>query len=422
MAVPHWGLDPIERRLHKMMKHDAVLEESAAQLLDDYRAGSPFFLSSPHRTILAEGAFATVPSQGGPDELTNLPQRVATLLAHVKPSKYCDPVVVGAVPFDHTMPAQLVVPTRIWWAGPLQFHSDVQATPPLVTACEIREVPEPEEYIRGVEQGLARLQAGEFDKVVLSRSLHLTSPEAIDIRQLLRNLARHNADGYTFAVDLPKFGSSVASPVSGRRTLIGASPELLVSRAGLQVTANPLAGSRPRSEDPAEDHRRAAELLASAKDRHEHAMVVDAVAAALRPYCRELEVPAGPSLVHTATMWHLSTRIVGQLSDPSTSALEVAAALHPTPAVCGTPTRLARAAIREIEPFDRGFFTGMIGWVDASGDGEWVVAIRCAEADERSLRLFAGAGIVVGSKPEEELAETSAKFRTMLRAMGLDRE
>ncbi|MBN2911028.1 isochorismate synthase DhbC [Polycladomyces sp. WAk] len=405
-----------------MMKHDAVLEESAAQLLDDYRAGSPFFLSSPHRTILAEGAFATVPSQGGPDELTTLPRRVAALLAHVKPSKYCDPVVVGAVPFDHTTPAQLVVPTRIRWAGPLQFHSDVQATPPLVTACEIREVPEPEEYIRGVEQGLARLQAGEFDKVVLSRSLHLTSPEAIDIRQLLRNLARHNADGYTFAVDLPQFGSSVASPVSGRRTLIGASPELLVSRAGLQVTANPLAGSRPRSEDPAEDQRRAAELLASAKDRHEHAVVVEAVAAALRPYCRELEVPAEPSLVHTATMWHLSTKIVGELSDSATSALELAAALHPTPAVCGTPTRLARTAIREIEPFDRGFFTGMIGWVDASGDGEWVVAIRCAEADEHSLRLFAGAGIVVGSKPEEELAETSAKFRTMLRAMGLDRE
>lgn len=121
-------------------------------------------------------------------------------------------------------------------------------------------------------------------------------------------------------------------------------------------------------------------------------------------------------------MWHLSTRVVGELKDSSTSSLQLATALHPTPAICGTPTDLARASIRALEPFDREFYTGMVGWMDAAGDGEWVVTIRCAEVEGRLLRLFAGAGIVPESIPDEELAETSAKFQTMLRAMGMDRE
>ena len=160
--------------------------------------------------------------------------------------------------------------------------------------------------------------------------------------------------------------------------------------------------------------------MASAKDRREHAVVAEFVAETLRPFCRRLEVPSGPSLVRTATMWHLSTRVTGELRDPEVSALELACALHPTPAVCGTPTGVARAAISELEPFDRGFYTGALGWGDALGDGEWVVTIRCAEASGSRLRLFAGGGIVVDSVPGEELAETSAKFRTMLRALGVD--
>jgi isochorismate synthase len=187
------------------------------------------------------------------------------------------------------------------------------------------------------------------------------------------------------------------------------------------VGAAPLAGSAARSPDPAEDQRRASALLVSAKDRHEHAIVADAVAAALRPYCRHLDVPAAPSLRHTRTMWHLASHISGELADPSMSALALACALHPTPAVCGDPLPLARAAIAEIEPFDRGFFTGMVGWCDASGDGEWAVTIRCAEVADRSLRLFAGAGIVAGSDPEHELAETTAKLQTMLDALGIVR-
>ncbi|SHH13661.1 isochorismate synthase, partial [Streptoalloteichus hindustanus] len=273
-------------------------------------------------------------------------------------------------------------------------------------------VPEPEAHLSAVARAVARMRSGEFEKVVLARSLELTVSNGdgpVDVRPLLRRLARRDPGGYTFGIDLP-----------GERTLVGASPELLVSRSGTRVVSNPLAGSRPRSVDPVEDRRRAEELLVSAKDLHEHAVVAEFVVETLRPFCRVLEVPSGPSLVRTASMWHLSTRVSGELVDPGVSALGLACALHPTPAVCGTPTGLARAAIGELEPFDRGFYTGLLGWGDASGDGEWVVTIRCAEAVGNLLRLFAGGGIVADSVPGEELAETSAKFGTMLRALGVD--
>ncbi|MED2933316.1 chorismate-binding protein, partial [Bacillus wiedmannii] len=155
------------------------------------------------------------------------------------------------------------------------------------------------------------------------------------------------------------------------------------------------------------------------KDLHEHAVVVEAVAAALRPYCHTLHVPEKPSVIHSEAMWHLSTEVKGELKDPNTTSLELAIALHPTPAVCGTPMEEAREAIQKIEPFDREFFTGMLGWSDLNGDGEWIVTIRCAEVQENTLRLYAGAGVVAESKPEDELAETSAKFQTMLKALGL---
>jgi len=185
------------------------------------------------------------------------------------------------------------------------------------------------------------------------------------------------------------------------------------------VVANPLAGSVPRSPDPAEDRRRADALLVSAKDRWEHSVVVDAVRQSLEPLCATLTVPSEPSLVQTNSMWHLSTVVTGTVADPSVSALRLATALHPTPAVCGTPTDAARAAIAEYEAFDRGFYTGMVGWSDTRGDGEWVVTIRCAVTDGRNLRLYAGAGVVAESDPEAELAETSAKFRTLLDGLGL---
>lgn len=221
----------------------------------------------------------------------------------------------------------------------------------------------------GVEQALKYIASGELNKIVLSRTLQLDTSEQVDVPSYLHNLARHNTKGYTFAVDLPALeaeeaGSDGAVVGVEQRTLIGASPELLVSREGLHLTVNPLAGSAPRSDDPVEDKLRAAALLESVKDRHEHAVVVEAVALALRPLCRRLDVPQEPSLIQTETMWHLSTEITGELVDLTVSSLAVALALHPTPAVCGSPTeqakRLSEISNRLIGAFTRELLDGVM--------------------------------------------------------------
>lgn len=384
--------------------HPAV--GAATGLLGSYTPGARF-LATPTRTLLADGPAREVPHGESP-----LAERVAETLAAARRDGQERPVVIGAIPFDQSAPAALAVPEFVQDAPPLATDPLIAlpADLPAAAEWEVRPVPEPEVYGAGVAAVVDRMWRGEFSKVVLARTLELTSDAPLDLPVMLQRLARRDPSGYTFAL-----------PTGPDRNLIGASPELLVSRRGNKVVANPLAGSTPRSDDLAEDVRRAAALLASAKDLHEHAVVVDAVHGVLAPFCTTLDVPAKPTLIRTATMWHLSTTVTGTLADGSTaSALELASALHPTPAVCGTPTLMARQVIAETEPFDRGFFTGMIGWGDANGDGEWVVTIRCAEAEERTLRLYAGAGVVAASEPEAETAETAAKFRTFLHAVGAD--
>lgn len=380
---------------------------AATALLDAYAGGDSRFFASPTRTLLARGTRAVVPHDERP-----LPLRVTETLRAARAAAAGSPVVVGAVPFDHTAPAALTVPAGTSWAPPLAEDPLVAlpAATPAATAWEVTPVPAPEVYGAAVTEAVRRMRREEFGKVVLARTLELESPRPLDIPAMLQRLARRDPSGYTFAL-----------PTGPGRTLLGASPELLVSRRGGRLVANPLAGSAPRSTDLAEDVRRAAALLESPKDLHEHAVVVDAVREALAPYCTALEVPERPTLVRTAAMWHLSTTVTGEIRDPAAaSALELACALHPTPAVCGTPTDTARDVIAELEPFDRGFFTGVVGWQDAAGDGEWVVTIRCAEAEERSLRLYAGAGVVAASSAQAETDETAAKFRTFLHAVGAD--
>jgi isochorismate synthase len=300
-----------------------------------------------------------------------------------------------------------VLPHSVRWAGPPRAVSPrVPAAPP---ACAVQPWPAPAEYERCVARAVARLNEGELRKVVLARTLRVTLEQPIEVRALLANLVSDNTHGYTYAVDLPS-GS----------TLVGASPELLLSRTGPLVVANPLAGTLARDPDPARDRRNAEALLASAKDQDEHVVVVEAVVEALRPFCRRLDVAREPSLVSTPAVWHLSTRITGELIDTGVSALRLALALHPTPAVCGTPPDRARSAIAELEPFHRGFYAGAVGWCDPNGDGQWAVAIRCAEVTDSTLCLYSGAGIMPASQPHLELAETSAKFQTLLRAMGLE--
>ncbi len=381
---------------------------AATSLLDAYEPGRARFFASPTRTLLAHGVRAEVPHGDTP-----LARRVTETLDAQLLAGHEAPIVVGTVPFDPAARAELAVPLAARWAPPLADDPLIAlpAAAPAAARWDIRPVPEPAAYGASVAEAVRRMKRGDFAKVVLARTLELTSDRELDLPALLQRLARRDPAGYTFAV-----------PSGPGRTLLGASPELLVSRRGTTLTANPLAGSTPRSADLAEDVRRAAALLQSEKDLHEHAVVVDAVREALTPYCRSLDVPERPTLVRTAAMWHLSTTIGGELAESAVSALELASALHPTPAVCGTPTRTARDVIGELEPFDRGHFTGMVGWGDASGDGEWVVTIRCAEAAERTLRLYAGAGIVDRSSPEAETAETGAKFRTFLDAVGADHQ
>ncbi|GAB3120529.1 isochorismate synthase DhbC [Streptomyces calidiresistens] len=384
----------------------------ATALLRSWRPGRDRLLTSPRRTLLGRGVRAVVPHDGRP-----LAERVTATLSALTDGAGDAPggapaLVMGAVPFETDRPAALAVPAELEIA-PSPAGDPLIALPAGDRAIEgewrVRPVPEPARYTAAVAEAVRRMRAGGPGKVVLARTLELEADRVPDLSAVLDRLARRDPAGHTFAL-----------PIAPGRSLLGASPELLVSRTGDRVVANPLAGSAPRSRDLAEDVRRAARLLDSPKDLHEHAVVVADVRAALEPLCEELEISERPGLVRTAGMWHLSTTVTGTLRDPRTTSLELALALHPTPAVCGTPTAAARRVIDELEPFDRGWFTGMVGWQDARGDGEWVVTIRCAEAEGTGLRLYAGAGIVADSDPGAETAETGAKFRTLLHALGAD--
>ncbi|MBD3838656.1 isochorismate synthase, partial [Brevundimonas sp.] len=268
---------------------------------------------------------------------------------------------------------------------PQGFGTQVTAEPPA------------DVFSAAVARGLARLRedGGSLRKIVLSRSLRITAGSDISIPALIARLAVDDAV-VTFAT-----------------------PELLVERRGSRVFSHPLAGSARRSPDAARDREAAEALLRSEKDRREHALVVEQIMDVLSPFCMELQAPDGVTLKATRSMWHLGTRIKGTLKDIGTSSVELAALLHPTPAVCGMPRREADAVIRDLEGYDRGFYAGAVGWCDSSGDGRWYVSIRCAEIEGRHARLYAGAGIVPGSTPEGELAETAHKFAAMLEAFGL---
>ena len=270
---------------------------------------------------------------------------------------------------------------------------------------QLHEVPSPDGYADAVAIAVARISTGVLRKVVLARTIEVEAGRRLDPRLLAHRLRAVNPDAYTFAFP------------TDRGPLVGASPELLVSRIGREVRSNPLAGSAPRSGDPEEDRANADGLAASAKNREEHALVVDAVAQTLRPVCESLAWDPAPVLLETPNVWHLSTRFRGILRDPAPTVLDLVAALHPTPAVGGTPTGAALSAIGELEPFDRGYYAGPVGWVDGDGDGEWAIALRCALLEGSCATLFAGAGIVADSEPAAEVDETARKFRAFLDAL-----
>ncbi|EIE99270.1 isochorismate synthase [Saccharomonospora glauca] len=387
-------------------------EYRSADLLTAYLPGS-FYYSSPRGTVLADGVSRAVRADTG-----RRAEAVSAALASAREDGVPDPIAVGALGFLPTSESSLVIPAVVRRAEAPEDGHGVMSPRQRDGFGPWTVTPRPggEVYRDAVARALRRIERGDLEKVVLARSLELTADTPVPVPELLARVVRANPAAHAFAVDV----TAVGDPAP--RTLVGASPELLVSRRGATVVANPLAGSRPRSTDEAENRRRIADLLASSKDRREHAHVAARVAEVLGRFCDELHVPE-PEVIGTPTMWHLSTRITGTLADPrdpASSSLALAEALHPTPAVCGTPTAAARDLIAELEPEDRGYYAGLVGWTAPDGDGEWVVTIRCAEVCDRTVRVFAGAGIVEGSDPAAELAETSAKFRTLLGALGAE--
>jgi isochorismate synthase len=265
--------------------------------------------------------------------------------------------------------------------------------------------PSPEVYEGAVEEATRRIRAGELHKVVLARTIEVAAGRAFDPRRLAHRLRAVDPHAYAFIAPAPG------------GVLVGASPELLVSRHGTEVRANPLAGSAPRSGDPVEDRANADRLAASAKDRVEHAVVVDVIVSALEPLCGSLTWDREPELRETPNVWHLSTRFRGHLRDPAPSALELAMMLHPTPAVGGAPREAALAVLGQLEGFDRGGYAGPVGWVDAAGNGEWAIALRCALLRDERATLYAGAGVVGASDPVAEREETERKFGAFLDAL-----
>ena len=268
-----------------------------------------------------------------------------------------------------------------------------------------------------IASAIGRIEAGEVDKVVLARDVLAVSGHPIDTVALLRRLADRYAATWTFAVN----------------GLIGATPEMLVRLQGGQVRSRVLAGTVRRDQTPApsvtEPHPELEEphasdprlhLVSSTKDLEEHAFAVRSVAEALGPHCASLDVPEKPFVLELPDVYHLATDLSGEAGDDATS-LDLAAALHPSAAVCGTPARDAARLISELEGMDRGRYAGPVGWVDASGDGDWGIALRCGQlaTDTHSMRLFAGGGIVAASDPRAELAETEVKLAAMRHALGL---
>lgn len=358
-----------------------------------------FALAGPDGAVIADGVHTAYP------RLADARAALASGEARI---------VLGALPFDLSRPAALMRPESVRFTAALP--DEVRDDLPAVRV--VGECPPADEHRSRIVEALRRLvdPADELHKVVLARALELEAGAPIDVMTLLGRLAQdHTASAYL--VDLTAAGAAFTGTA-----LIGASPELLVARRGDVVTCRPFAGSAPRSPDPVTDRANGAALAASAKNLHEHQLVVDQMREALEPLCVDLRIAPRPELSSTSAVWHLSTPIVGQLSEKSLTALDLALALHPTPAVGGVPPAAAAALINDLEG-DRGFYAGAVGWCRADGDGKWVVSIRCAElsADRRTAVARAGGGIVAESDPDDEIAETITKFRTIMTALGVEK-
>jgi len=408
-----------------LLESRAVPLGEAFDLLAAYRPPVGVFFEQRGRGVAGATAFPTL-TFGAPDP-SGLTHVVDVLRSAVIRGGDVTPVAIGAMGFGRggSWLHELVIPRRAvrrdhggraWRLDTNYLGNSAEDPPPFepviggpphepFTEIQLREVPSKNDYEVAVRESVDRILRGELLKVVLARTIEVSAERDFDPRLLAHRLRAVDPDAYTFAAP------------TDDGVLVGASPELLVSRRGHEVRSNPLAGSASRSGDPEEDRANADALIASSKDREEHAIVVDAVAETLRPFCDELTWDDEPVLRETPNVWHLSTRFRGALREPAPTALDLVAELHPTPAVAGTPRDAALDAIAELEPFDRGRYAGPVGWVDAEGDGEWAIALRCAELRGDRAILYAGAGVVADSVPARELDETERKFRSFLDAL-----
>lgn len=258
-------------------------------------------------------------------------------------------------------------------------------------------------YLDAVTAARDAVAAGVLRKAVIARDIEVHAEDALDVHAILLRLRASFGSSYRYCVG----------------NMLGASPELLLSVEGRTVRSHPLAGTAPRTGDPATDARLAADLVASTKDQIEHRVVIDMVHDTLLRHCSYLDWEPEPSIVTVANVQHLGTAIEGALAEPVPPVMSLVRELCPTPALGGHPSAEALALIAEVEGMTRGWYGGAVGWIDTTGNGTFAVTIRCAELseDRRSARLFAGGGIVADSNPYSELAETQAKFQAMLSAI-----
>ena len=325
------------------------------------------------------------------------------------------PVAIGCIPFDSTTPHKFIIPRVIVGRNEIgdEWITIIDDAEPDFTTQLKHSESKPtftvspgisvEHYLEAVQLTRDAIRRGEFAKAVIARDLIVSSSLPIDIAKVLLRLKHTYKSSYRFLFD----------------NFFGASPELLVSVDGTQVTSNPLAGTARRTGDKKLDTQLADQLIASTKNRLEHRIVIDMVHDTLLPWCSYLDWQPEPSIVEIGNVQHLGTEIIGRLSEPRPSVLELAYALTPTPALGGHPREDALRHIQKVEGFARGRYGGAVGYVSQNGDGCFAVSIRCAEVDNNGLRarLFAGGGIVGDSEPLSELAETDAKFQAMLAAI-----
>lgn len=362
-----------------------------------------FIFTSPHKSLLAKGIFAnlTLPAEQGHRHNSEFQRQIDQLLIQATRAGIKNPIIAGVIPFDKRHASALYIPQSYQW---FDRHTLALPNTPVNVIGQLHQYLDHNDFCSMVKKALCALHGDTLDKVVLSRLLNIESIKPLNALSIWCQLHKQNPSSYNFYLPLSDC------------TLVGASPELLLRKQGDKLWSCPLAGTAKRGENSASDNLAKETLLTSSKDRYEHELVTKAIHHQLSAHCQDLTIPV-PSLISTPKLWHLATEIEGLVKDKNESAISLACLLHPTPALCGTPSMIARDLITQLEPFDRQWFGGIIGWSDAEGNGEWVVVIRCGKVSTYRIELFAGAGIVPDSQPENEWCETSNKLGTMLSAL-----